>query len=97
MSNNSKHQPSCSAITASSYTLLCDLPDASLEYCRERRELLSLEIAVGMSGCDTVLSRLPLVKPHRSQRDLRSPSAALQEKNNQLHKSIIMQESAIDI
>ncbi len=55
-------------------TLLWHLPEASLEYWRERRELFSLEIAVGMSGCDTVLSRLPLVRPHRSQRDLRSPS-----------------------
>lgn len=55
-------------------TLLYNLPEASFEYWRERKELLSLEIAVGMSGCDTVLSRLPLVRPHRSQRDLRSAS-----------------------
>lgn len=56
---------------------MLDLPDASLEYCRDRRELLSLEIAVGISGCDTVLSRLLLVMPHRSQRDLRSISTPL--------------------
>lgn len=56
------------------FTLKYNLPEASLEYWRERKELLSLEIAVGMSGCDTVLSRLPLVRPHRSQRDLRSAS-----------------------
>ena len=59
-------------------TLWHDLPEASLEYWRDRRELLSREIAVGMSGCDTVLSRLPLVRPHRSQRDLRSASTPLQ-------------------
>lgn len=50
------------------------VPEASLEYCRDRRPLLSLVMAVGMSGCETVLSRLPLVRPQRSQRDLRSTS-----------------------
>lgn len=54
-----------------------DLPEASLEYWRDGREL-SLEIAVGISGCDTVLDRLPLVKPHRSHRDLRSTSTPVQ-------------------
>lgn len=70
------------AITISLCPLSCNLPEANLEYWRERRELLSLEIAVGMSGWDTVLSRLPLVRPHRSQRDLRSPSTTSQELNN---------------
>lgn len=76
--------------TSSLHTRLCHLPEASLEYWCERKELLSLEIAVGMSGCDTVLSRLPLVRPHRSQRDLRSPSTTVPKIKCDINKLCIM-------
>lgn len=71
------------------------LPDASREYWRDRKELLSLEIAVVKSGCETVLSRLPLVRPHLSQRDLRSPSTPLQEKHQSTHSSCIKESVAL--
>lgn len=79
--------PNYLSVKLSYGTLVWELPEASLEYWRERKELLSLEMAVGISGCDTVLSRLPLVKPHRSQRDRRSPSTPLEGKMNLFNES----------
>lgn len=61
------------------HDVILDLPDTSLEYWRDGWELVSLEMAVVRSGCDPALDRLPRDRPHRSQRDLRSPSITIQE------------------